>query len=116
VLPELAVPPVMVSTHHYYWHSAPKLSERRGNVEATPRDYPGVGEPEVEQIAVDEQAVAQPGAGAEKIEQRLLDGRGRHSKMGIGNDDECVAQHGAKVGGPGIRPPVGVQACATPPP
>lgn len=113
VLPELAVPPVMVSTHHYYWHSATKPGERGGNVKTAPGDYPGVGKPEVEQIAVDEQAVAQRGAGAEKIDQRLLGGRGRYSEMGIGNDDERVAQHGAKVGGPGVQPLVG--ACATSP-
>ena len=58
-LPELVIPPVMVSPHHYYWQSPAEPGERRGDVKPAPGNDPGVGEPEVEEIAVDQQAVAQ---------------------------------------------------------
>ena len=38
------------------------------------------------------------GHGVEKREQRLLDRGRRHAEVGIGDDDEGVAQHGAKDG------------------
>ena len=39
----------------------------------------------------------------EKRQQRLLDRRRRHAEMGVGDDDERMAQHGAKDGP--LRPP-----------
>src|SRR5688572_28361083 len=57
-LPEVAIPAVVVSPYHYYWHLAAQLSQSRRNVETTARNDPGVREPEVEQIAVHQQAVA----------------------------------------------------------
>ena len=38
------------------------------------------------------------GHGLEKRQQRLLDRRRRHAEMGVGHDDEGMAQHGAKDG------------------
>lgn len=96
--PEVAVPPVMVPTDHYDRHPAPEPGQRGGYVEAAPGNDPGVREPEVEEITVDEQAVAQSRHGVEELQQCLLDVRRRHSEVGIGNDDESVAQHGAKDG------------------
>ncbi len=78
-LPEPVIPSVMVSPHHYYWQSAPEPGERRSDVEPPPGNDPGVGKPEVEEVAVDQQAVAQRGHGLEKLEQRLLGSRRRHS-------------------------------------
>ena len=103
-LPEVIVPSIVVSSNHYDRHSAAQPGQRGGDVKTTSRDYAGIGEPEIEQIAVDQQAIAQDGNGLEEFEQRLLDARRRHAKVGIGNDNEGVAQHGAK-DGPPLRPP-----------
>jgi acyl-CoA thioester hydrolase len=67
-------------------------------MEAASGDYPGVGEPEVEQVAIDQKAVAQRGHRIEELEQCLLDPRRRHSEVGIGHDHKGAAEHGAKDG------------------
>ncbi len=69
-------------------------------MEPPPGNHPGIGKPEVEQVAVDEQAIAQRRDCIEKLEQRLLRPGGRHAKVGIGHDDEGAAKHGAKDGVP----------------
>ena len=72
--------------------------QRGRHVEAAAGNHAGVGEPEVEEVAVDEQAIAQGGNRLEKRQQRLLDGRRRYAEVGVGHDDERMAQHGAKDG------------------
>jgi hypothetical protein len=97
-LPELIVPPVMVPSDQHDRRPAAQPGERRGDVKAPPGNHLGIGKPEVEEVAVDQQAVAQGGHGVEELEQRLPNGRWRHSKVGIGDDNKGVAQHGAKDG------------------
>src|SRR5207249_11132082 len=61
------------------------------------RNHGPVLEPEVEQVSVDEQRLAQIGDGREKAVERGLD-RGRDlSQMGVG-DDEHAGGHGPKLG------------------
>src|SRR5688500_17796308 len=96
--PEVSAPSVMVPSDHHDRQPTPAPAHGRGDVEATPGDGAVVGEPEIEQIAVDEQAVAQGWDSVEEVEKCLLDRGRRHSQMGIGYDDESVAQHGAKDG------------------
>jgi hypothetical protein len=98
LFPEVPVPPVMISPDHHDRYSAAEPSQGGGNVEATSRNHPGVGKPEIEEVAIDEQAVAQLRHRGEKLEESLFYHRRRHSKVGIGDDDEGVAQHGAKDG------------------
>lgn len=94
--PELAVPPVVISSHHYYWHVVAQAGQRGGNMESVAGYDAGVGKPEVEEIAIYEQAIAHRGACPQKLQQHLLCGRRRHSQVGIGHDDEAVAQHAAR--------------------
>jgi acyl-CoA thioester hydrolase len=97
-LPEVAVPSIVVSPHHHYRQATPQPGQRSGDVEAPPRDHRGIGEPEIEQVAVDQQAIAQRRHRIEKLEEGLL-GPGRSdAEMGIGYDDEAEAKHGAKDG------------------
>jgi len=98
LLPEVGIPPVMVSPDHYDRHPAPEPAQRGCNVKPAPRDHPGVGEPEIEQVAVDEKAIAQLRHGVKKVEEGLFDRGRRHSKVGVGDDNEGVAEHGAKDG------------------
>jgi hypothetical protein len=94
--PELAVPPVVISSYHYYWHVVAQAGQRGGNMESLAGYDAGVGKPEVEEIAIYEQAIAHRGACPQKLQQHLLCGRRRHSQVGIGHDDEAVAQHAAR--------------------
>ena len=95
-LPEATVPPVMVPTHHHDRQPAPKPGQGGGYVETAPGNHSGVGEPEIEQVTVDEQAIAHTGDEFEELEQRVLDAGRRHAEVGIGENDKGVAQHGAK--------------------
>jgi hypothetical protein len=98
LLPEVGIPPVMVPPDHYDRHPSPEPAQRRRNMKPAPGDHPGVGEPEIEQVAVDEKAIAQLGHSVEKVEEGFFDRGRRHSKVGIGDDNEGVAEHGAKDG------------------
>jgi hypothetical protein len=59
---------------------------------------PGVGKPEVEEVAVDEKTIAQARDGFEEVEERLLDSRRCGPEVGIGDDHKRIPQHGAKDG------------------
>src|SRR5881398_799729 len=61
------------------------------------RNHGPVLEPEVEQVSVDEQRLAQIGDGLEKAVERGLDRGGDLSQMGVG-DDEHTGGHGPKLG------------------
>ena len=98
--PEVAIPPIMVSADHHDGQPPPEPGQRRRDMEATPRDHSRVGEPEVKQIAVDEQAIAQRRHGIEELEKCLLYSGRCHSEVGIGHDHEGAAEHGAKDGVP----------------
>src|SRR5437867_10431610 len=65
------------------------------------RDHGPVLEPEVEQVSVDEQRLAQIGDGREKAVEGGLDRGGDLSQMGVG-DDEHTGGHGPQArSGPG---------------
>jgi hypothetical protein len=99
-LPELMIPPIMVPTNHHDRHPATEPGQRSGNVKAASGYDRGISEPEVEEVAVHEQAVTQGGDGLEEFKQRRFDGRWRNAKVGVGDDYEGVAQHGAKARAP----------------
>ena len=56
-LPEVSTPAVVVTPHHEDRHPPGEPGERRRDVEASAGHDPAVGVPEVEQVAVDEEAV-----------------------------------------------------------
>ena len=96
VLPELEAPPVVVPADHEDRDPAVQRRERGGDPERVARQRRRVGEPELEQVAVDQQRVAQRGDGVQELEQRGFH-RGRGvAEVGVGDDDEGVSQHGRK--------------------
>ena len=99
-LPEITIPPVVVAAHHDDRDLAAEAGDRRGDVKTASGYDSGIGEPEVEEIAVDQQAIAQGRHGVEELEENFLGSRRRHSKVGVGHDHEGVAEHGAKDGLP----------------
>jgi hypothetical protein len=98
--PEVSIPSIMVPTHHYYREAAAKPGEGCRDMETASGNDSGIGEPEVEQIAVDEQAIAQSRHCVEKLEQCLLSLRWSGAEVSIRNDHERAAEHGAKDGVP----------------
>ena len=102
-LPEITIPAVVVATDHNHRELTAEPSHCRCYMEAVSGYDSGVGEPEVEEIAVDQQAIAQRRHCVEELEERFLGSRRRHSKVGVGHDHEGVAEHGAKDGLPPSR-------------
>jgi hypothetical protein len=88
----------MIPTYHDHGQLSPELGEGSGHVEPAARDHAGVGEPEIEEVAVDEQAIAQCGHYLEEPKQSFLGPSRRDAEVGIRDDNERVAQHGAKDG------------------
>ena len=111
-LPEVAPPPVVIAPDHGDRKTRSQTRQRRGDAEPAPGNHPRVGEPEVEQVAVDEEAIPEVGDGVEKGEEGFLDGWGGRSEVRVGDDDQRVAEHGAKDRGfhppaaTGVAPPV----------
>jgi len=98
LFPEVAIPPIVVPTYHGNRDLESKPCEGSGDVESAPGDDSRIGEPEIEQVAIDQQAVAKLGDRVEELEQCLLGPGWRHSQVGVGHDDEGTAEHGAKDG------------------
>src|SRR5205807_9555501 len=79
---------------------AQRLQLRHG-AEVASRDHRPVLEPEIEQVAVDEEGLTQVGDGLEEAMERRLDRGWDLSQMGVGND-EHAGGHGPQArSGPG---------------
>src|SRR2546429_4718129 len=99
---EVAAPAVVVAAYERDRHAAgPQGVELRDGAEVTARDHRAVLEPEIEQVAVDEERVAQIGHRVEEPVKRDSD-RGRDlAEMSVGDDDQSV-------GGTGPGPKLGI--------
>ena len=74
-VPERVAPTVMVAAGHQDRDATAQRGQRAGDPEACARNGSAIGEPEVEQVAVDQQAVAKRGYGIEERQHRLVDRR-----------------------------------------
>src|SRR3989449_503744 len=94
---EVATPAIVIAAHQGDGDAlGPQRLESRDRAEMAPRDHRPILEPEVEQVAVDEQRLAQVGDGFEELVERGLDGGWDLSQMGVG-DDEHAGWHGPKL-------------------
>ena len=98
MLPEVAAPTIMISPYHHDRHLAPQAPESRCHCKPTPGDYPAVGEPEIEQVTIDQETVTQRWDRLEKLEQRCLDIGRCSPQVSVRDNDESSTQHGAKDG------------------
>src|SRR5438270_6956730 len=92
---EVAAPAVVVAAHERDRHAArPQGVELRDGAEVTARDHRPVLEPEIEQVAVDEERVAEIGHRVEEPVKRDGD-RGRDlAEMSVGDDDHTGGGEG----------------------
>lgn len=95
-LPERIAPSVVVATGHHDRQPAAESSQLPCDPESTSGDGPAIGEPEIEQVAVDEQTVTQIRDHIKKRGQRFFDGRGDRPQVGVAENDQLVAEHGSK--------------------
>ena len=92
---EVAAPAVVVAAHERDRHAArPQSVELRDGAEVTAQDHRAVLEPEIEQVAVDEERVAEIGHRVEESVKRDSD-RGRDlAEMSVGDDDHTGGGRG----------------------
>ena len=95
-VPESEPPAVVIPAYHEHRQAASESGQRGGDPERMTRQDAAVGEPELEEIAVDQQRIAQRGDDVEKFEQRGFDRGGGVSEVGVGDDDEGLSRHGPK--------------------
>jgi len=92
---KVAAPPIVVAAHERDGHAAgPQGVELRDRAEVTARDHRAVLEPEVEQIAVDEERVPEI---RHRIEEAMKHGRDRGrdlAEMRVGDDDHAGGGEG----------------------
>jgi acyl-CoA thioester hydrolase len=98
--PEVAAPAIVIPAGH---DDGDPLAERRepcGDMKPAAGNYPLVFEPEIEQIPVDQQGIAQGGDGLQEGEQGRLDLRRSRPQVGIGQNHELMAKHRGKIAHP----------------
>jgi hypothetical protein len=88
--PEVLTPPIVVPPDHDDRHPGPHTAQCGGDVKPAPRDDPPIGEPEIEQIAVDQKAITKGGHRLQELEEGLLDIEPGGPEMGIGEHYELV--------------------------
>ena len=93
-LPEGAAPAVVVAAGHRHRHRAGQARQGRGHGERTARDHLPVGEPEFEEVAGDEEGIAEAGGGVEEGEEGRLGLGRRAADMRVCDDEKAVAGHG----------------------
>src|SRR3989449_111256 len=92
---EVAAPAVVVAAHERDRHAArPQGVELRDGAEVTARDHRAVFEPEIEQVAVDEERVAEIGHRVEESVKRDGDRWRDLAEMSVGDDDHTRGGEG----------------------
>jgi hypothetical protein len=92
---EVAAPAVVVATHERDRDTAaPEVVQAGHALEVASRDCRPIFEPEVEQVAVDEQGVPQVGDGGEKRMKGRGLGRSALAQVGISDYDDAGGHHG----------------------
>ncbi len=97
--PEGAAPAVVVAADHEDRHAPGERDDGRGHPDAVSRDHPVVGKPEVVEIAGDQEGISQVGDAIEEGEECVLVGTGGDAEVGVRDNNQLFANHGAKGGG-----------------
>jgi len=96
-LPEVVAPAIVVATHNRNRHPLPQLRQRRRYPEPMSRHDVPVAEPEVEQVAVDQQRVPQRRHRPEEPEEGIgYLGRGS-TQVRVGNGYHSGPKHATKI-------------------
>jgi hypothetical protein len=86
----------VVPTGHHDRDAGAEVGEGRGGADGVARDHPVPGEEEIEQVAIDQEGVAEGRDLVEEVEECLLGGGGAGAEVDILHDDELVTEHGAR--------------------
>ena len=97
-VPERIAPSIVIPADHDDRNLVAQRGERAGNDKSATRNCTAVGKPEVEEVADDQQTVAEGGGRLEELEQRTLTASGRRPEMGVADDNQPVAKHGCSIG------------------
>ncbi len=96
--PEGAAPPIVVTSGQHDGDPAPQLGQGPGHAHSGAGDGAPPGEPEVEEIPVDEEAIAEGGGLIQKVEEGGFHRIRNGAEMGVGKDDQLMSEHDTKIG------------------
>jgi acyl-CoA thioester hydrolase len=100
VLPKLTAPSIVISSDHDDRHDPAQMGQGSSDVEPAAWNDARIGKPEIEEVAVDQETIAELRYGLQKCQEGRLDcGRG-HAEVGVRYNNEGLAEHGAKMKGP----------------
>ena len=91
--PEGGTPAVVVAAGHRHRHHPGHPGQRRGYGKGAAGNYLPVGKPELEEVAGDEQGVAEVGRGFEEGEEGRLGLGRRAADVRVCDDEKTVAGH-----------------------
>ena len=74
-----------------------RVSECGSHLEPVPRHHMTIAEPEVEEVAVDEQRIAQVGHALQEAQEGVRHLLRGCTEVGIGDSDDGSSQHAAKI-------------------
>ena len=96
VAPEGVTPAVVVAANHGHWDAPCERGQRGSDPEVAPGDEAAVAEPEIEDVACQEQGVTLARYGVQEPKHGgFVVGR-RGTEVGIGEDHQAGGMHGAK--------------------
>jgi hypothetical protein len=89
--PEILSPAIVVAPDHDHRHLPPKSAEGRRHGKAFAGDDPAIGEPEIEEVSIYQQTIAQFRGVVKKFQQSLFDGWIGDTEMSVRKDEELLA-------------------------
>lgn len=96
--PERAAPPIVIAARHHDRNPPSQLSQGPGNAHSRSGYHAPPGEPEVEEVTIDEEAVAEGRDLVQKIEQGGFHRSRNGAEMRVGKDDQLMPEHDTKIG------------------
>ena len=96
--PESAAPSIVIASRHHDRDPPPQLGQGPRDPHSRARHDASPGEPEVEEVPIDEETVAQGRNLFEEVEEGGFH-RGRNgAEMRVGKDDQLMPEHDTKIG------------------
>ena len=95
--PEVIAPAIVVAAHDGDRDPLPELRQGRCHPESVTRHDMAIAEPEIEEVTIDEQRIAQGGHLPEKAEECIGHPRRGGAQVRVGDGDHGGSQHAAKI-------------------
>jgi acyl-CoA thioester hydrolase len=83
----------VIAADHQHWKSAREFDDPGGDPDAVPRNDAAIGEPEIVDIASEQERVAERRHCVQEGKECVLPVGGGRIQVGVGNDDKAMSNH-----------------------